>query len=245
MGSDITNFVKKMNNCLLNIKVAEAIEKNPRIILILERLSIPLGVKEHTFSSICKAYNINEKLLICLINISDNISPQILDGLSFNDIRKIIDYLSMTHNYFQNEMFPIIDRGILELLKNNPPKEIQLLSQFYKDYCNEVIEHFKYENEVAFPYILSLINNLESPQDNSIQTTIKYCVNDYKSHHDNIEEKLNDMMSLLIKFIPPQINYRVRRNMIFHLNELKRDLNNHSIIENNLLIPIVSKIEEN
>ncbi len=233
-----------MNNCLLNIKVADAIDKNPRIILILERLSIPLGVKEHTFNTICKAYGVNEKLLIYLIQISENINKEELNDFSFNDIRKIIDYLTKTHDYFQNEMFPIIDRGILELLKNNPPKEILLLSQFYKDYCNEVIEHFKYENEIAFPYIINLISKREDPNNGIDIKSIKYCVNDYKSHHDNIEEKLNDMMSLLIKFIPPQNNYRVRRNMIFHLNELKRDLNNHSIIENNLLIPLVSKIEE-
>ena len=71
----------------------------------------------------------------------------------------------------------------------------------------------------------------------------KYAVAEYQEHHNDIEEKLNDLKSLLIKYLPLKNDQSIRRNLLFRLFELEYDLNIHSQIEELILIPLVSKME--
>jgi regulator of cell morphogenesis and NO signaling len=71
----------------------------------------------------------------------------------------------------------------------------------------------------------------------------RYSVSEYKDHHNDIEEKLNDLKSLLIKYLPLKNDQPIRRKLLFSLFELEYDLNIHSQIEELILIPLVSKME--
>ena len=85
---------------------------------------------------------------------------------------------------------------------------------------------------------------------NSKQSTIhsskveEYSVKEYRLHHDDIEEKLNDLKNLLIKYLPQKNDQQIRRKLLFSLFEVEYDLNIHSQIEDTILIPLVEKMEK-
>ena len=87
-----------------------------------------------------------------------------------------------------------------------------------------------------FPYILSLI---DSKQKNANSYRIK----DFEENHSNIEEKLQDLKNIVIKYLPESASQQSRINVLNEIFKIEDDLNKHSIIENKILIPLVSKFE--
>ena len=71
-----------------------------------------------------------------------------------------------------------------------------------------------------------------------------YSVIDYREHHDDIQEKLDDVKKLLIEHLPQKADNNLRRKIIFALFDLDADLQTHSKIENEILIPQVEQFEK-
>jgi regulator of cell morphogenesis and NO signaling len=122
-------------------------------------------------------------------------------------------------------------------------EEIVLIEKFFNEYFNEVVEHLNYENQVVFPYVNNLYNQWQgNPPDDFVDS--KYSVEEYREHHDDIEEKLSDLKNLLIKYLPARNDQSARRKLLVHLFELESDLAIHSQIEDKVLIPLVSQLEK-
>ncbi|MEA1874105.1 MAG: hemerythrin domain-containing protein [Bacteroidota bacterium] len=218
-----------------NTPIANAIINHPDLIVILERLNIPLGVQECTIQGYAKQNKINPEFLLSLFNLQ--VHHLIEDNITFNkqDTEQIIDYLKSSHDYYTSEFYPIISKHINTLINHNTNSEFKMLQKFFNDYLQEVEQHFKYEDDIVFPYMRNLIQgNAE---------TSNYTVEKYKQHHDDIEAKLEDLISLLVKFLPPANDIKLRRKIIETLAKLDEDLQIHARIENEILIPLAETME--
>ena len=109
-----------------------------------------------------------------------------------------------------------------------------LLINFFSDYKNEVASHFLKEENCTFPYISALLEN-KKPSD--------YSIDDYVKEHDNIEDKLNDLINIIVKYLPEEILPDERISVWFDLVQVAADLNKHAKIENSILVPFVRIIE--
>ena len=87
-----------------------------------------------------------------------------------------------------------------------------------------------------------LVNQIQNNKEIDINND--YSVIQYKDHHDDIEEKLNDLKNLLIKYLPINQDQIVRRKLLFLLSELEFDLKIHSDIEELILIPLTMRLEK-
>ncbi len=219
--------------------VADAIMHHQELINILERLNIPLGVREMTIKEIAISNQINPDLLLSLFNLQ--VYKLIDRNLSFTakDANLIINYLKTSHQLYTCDFYPRISELINRLIEKNQQAEFKMLQHFYDEYRQEVEQHFNYENDTVFPYINQLID--DSKEDSQF---LNYCVKDYKQHHNDIEEKLKDLKSLLVKFLPPADDTQIRRKTIQILTELNADLQIHARIENEILIPLVENLEK-
>jgi len=226
----------------LHSKVADTIEANSRIIMVLERLGIYSGIYDKSIEEIAAEYQLNPNLFLTLINMQcDNFSKHYHD-LNINDIPVVINFLRHSHDYFQNEIYPTITGDIERMAAGEDRKEIKMLERFFNNYCKEVEEHFAYENNTAFPYIEELYRcKCEKRMYNGRSNP--YSVGEYKSHHNDIEDTLNDLKSLLIKFLTVSTNFHLKRNIVLNLFELDRDLRAHTKVENDILIPLVQELE--
>ena len=114
----------------------------------------------------------------------------------------------------------------------------RLIDKFYDDYDNEVNSHFKYEEEVVFPYIEAVISNRSG-------NAGAYRISKFEKNHSNINEKLNDLKNIIIKYLPEDVAMTLRYEILNDIYALESDLHRHALIENKLLIPLVEKTERN
>lgn len=219
-------------------KMSDIILNNHIMILVLERFGIELGLHDKTIEAVCKENNISTEMFLTIANLHNDISYIPVSSHSCSDIEAIIQYLKNSHQYYSHEIFPEIIKNIHLMSEYNKKPEILMVEDFFNEYKKEVDQHFNYENEIVFPYILNLFENK-----NVIDTKNDYSVAEYKEHHDDIEEKLDDLKKLLIQHLPQKNDRIIRRKILFALFNLEQDLFIHTKIENEILIPFVEKIE--
>jgi regulator of cell morphogenesis and NO signaling len=223
-----------------DMKVSDAIISNPYLLLMLGHFGIGMPLMEKTVADVCKVNNINIRLFIIFANLYNGIDSGLADTFSSELVTTIVEYLKNSHKYYE-EKFPDILSVIKQMEDVNSHKEMALVENFFNGYFDEVKEHLDYENQVVFPYITSLYEETLNPEKSSGK--IKYSVSEYRDHHNDIEGKLNDLKSLLIRYLPEGNDTIIRRKLLFSLIELEYDLNIHSRIEDLILIPLVSRME--
>lgn len=222
-----------------NMKVADLIATDNTLISILQRLGIRLGFGESTIKEICTRYNISANLFIEICNIYSfrHYSPQV-EKLTESDIKSITTYLRASHKYYSEICFPAIHNGVHKLVKELNEVSHRLIDKFYDDYDNEVNNHFKYEEEIVFPYIEDMVARLSGKNNG------KYSIRKFEENHSNISEKLNDLKNIIIKYIPEEHSSPQRFELLNDIFAVENDLRKHSLIEDKLLIPLVEIMEK-
>jgi len=218
--------------------MSDIILNNHFSILILERFGIELGIQDKTIETVCNENNISIEVFLTIVNLQNNIFYVPKFPFDYLEIKAIIQYLKSSHQYYSDEILPDIIKNIHSMSEYSQKPEMLMLEKFFNEYKKEVDQHFNYENETVFPYILNLFKN-----NKLINSENDYSVSEYIEHHDDIEEKLDDLKKLLIQYLPQKSNYIIRRKILFSLFNLEQDLVKHTKIENDILIPLVEKME--
>jgi regulator of cell morphogenesis and NO signaling len=217
----------------------ELINENPSLLLLMEHFDMDYCVNEKTVQQICSEYNISLSLFLIIGNLYNGFYPNKEEINMVEDLAGIIKFLKNSHNFYKNDKYPEIKRYLATLKDNQNTKDIQLIEEFFNSYFKEVIEHLDYEDKTAFPYFYQLIQFQNRKSDNN------FSANEYREHHTDIETKLNDLKNLLLNHIALKGNLTIRRKFLSSLLELEFDLQIHSIVEEKVLLPLVSKIENN
>jgi regulator of cell morphogenesis and NO signaling len=125
-------------------------------------------------------------------------------------------------------------------------KNVKLLNDFFKGYKNELKKHLDREDQSIFPYIISLENALleKSYNPDLIDTIKNDPIENYELSHDNVELKLSDLKNLIIRYLPPVLCKELCQRLLTELFRLESDLENHSRIEDKVLIPRVKILEQ-
>lgn len=217
-------------------KMAEIIT-DYSLLTIIDRLNIKLGFGDASIDEICHRHNLSTDLflMICRVYSIDGFMPDI-NGLTNSDIPKLIGYLQRTHKYWIESFFPNLHTNIHTMLESCDERSAKILNKFYDDYDDEVQKHLDYEENTVFPYIMSLGEGKKNIAN-------KFRIKDFEENHSNIEEKLHDLKNIVIKYLPENASQLSRINVLNEIFKIENDLNKHSIIENKILIPLVSKYE--
>lgn len=218
-------------------KLADIISSDSNLLSILQRLEIKLGFGDATVEEVCNRYRLSTDLflIICNIYTFNDYVPQI-DNLHNSDIVHITNYLRVSHSYYKNVCFPEIHNKIHLLVKELDELSRKLIDKFYDDYDNEVINHFKYEESLVFPYIDSLLVHNDVDKEFQIAR--------FEDNHSNIGEKLNDLKNIIMKYLPSEYSSALNFEILKDIDALESDLQKHSLIENRILVPLVEKLEK-
>jgi regulator of cell morphogenesis and NO signaling len=217
--------------------MADLIFENPGLLLVLEHFGIDLPLEDKSVEELCNETHIHPDLFIPLCNLYNGFSLHRLPSLSGQDLHHLIRFLKNSHRYYKEEKFPQVSTMILQLEGSIPMHIFSLLKQFYQEYYEEVIEHLDYEDKVAFPYFDALAGSTE------MQGNFQFSVQEYQEHHSDIEYKLSQLKQLLVKHLKLGASHLQRRKLIIALIELDFHLKIHSCIEDELLTPLIARIE--
>ncbi len=251
MQNNYINFVENKEETKMDLscktfiksdmKVYDLIEENHTLLLMLQHFEIDFRVDDLTVRQICTNKGISEKLFISVANLYNGFKPKENPIQDINDVMHVIKFLRNSHIYYREDKYPEISDYIHQLQERYPGKELVLLEQFFNEYFAEVIEHLAYEDNVAFPYFVKLINDR---QENQLYLDTEYSAREYSDHHTDIELKLKDLKSLLLKHISISSDLTLKRKLLTSLFELEYDLYIHSLIEENILIPFGYNMEK-
>jgi len=219
------------------MKISDIVRENPSILLVLEHFGIDDVLKDKTVSRLCSEYDIEELLFIAVCNLYNGFNVGDTSELKPLSIPVIIKFLNNSHHYYLNEKYPEITDYIRKLNASGQLKEMQLVDAFFNEYFEEVMEHLDYEEKTAFPYFTGLFEKRQS------STRDKFSATHYQNHHSDIESKLEDLKNLLLQHIQIKNQGVVKRKLLSSLFELEFDLKIHSLIEEQILIPLVLSIE--
>ena len=227
---------KKKTPYSKDAKFAELLTEDRRLLQLLPRFGIGLGFGDRNVEQVCQINHVNTDLflMICEIYSVSGYKPE-KQELQHIDMGDLLSYLKASHLYYLDERFPHIEEHLQRIIDACGQKYGPMLSHFYDDYKQEVMRHIKYyEEEVVFPYIEALLNG---------KRTDSYKIDEFEHNHTNIQDTLDDMMNILLKYLPGDILPKERIEISYDIMELSDDLNRHSLIEERILIPCVESLE--
>jgi regulator of cell morphogenesis and NO signaling len=218
-----------------NTKMAELVISNPTLMLTLSRFGIELGFGDQNVKEVCEKAKVSPSFFLLICNIYSN--PEFIpskDDIKSVEANAILAYLSESHKYYLKERLPHIESHLKRIVEACPTRFGNTINRFFNEYKDEVENHFKYEEEVVFPYIKSLCNNALNPN---------FSIREFESNHSNIEDKLNDLMNILIKYLPANIFPKERIEISLDIMEVTSDLSCHTLVEERVLVPFVEMME--
>lgn len=218
-----------------NTKMAELVISNPKLLLTLSRFGIELGFGDHSVKEVCEKANVSPSffLLICNLYSNPDFVPSQEDIKSV-ETQTILSYLLESHKYYLEERLPHIELHLKRIIEACPKKFGNTINRFFSEYKEEVLNHFKYEEDTVFPYINMLCNKISKPN---------FTISEFKSNHSNIDDKLNDLMNILIKYLPADIFPKERIEISLDIMEVTSDLSCHTLVEERVLVPFVEMME--
>ena len=231
-------MVKKNEIIHEDMKMSDLIYNYHHLLLVIERFGIKLGVMNKTIDEICTEQQVNTNAFVSILNLHLNPSHPTTLNFSVSELKCIVNYLVKSHEYYSQEVFPEIIKNIHLMSTTSQKPELLMVENFFNDYKKEVDQHFDYENQIVFPHILKLIGDSEISK-----KEIDYSVGDYKEHHEDIQEKLDDLTKLLIEHLTQKTNNPYRRKILILIFDLDNDLHVHSKVENEILIPQSENLE--
>ena len=181
------------------MKAADLISADWRLLSIFERLDIKLGFGEATIDEICSRYNLSTELFLMICNIySFNSYRPKAEKLKKEDLPHILSYLRASHKHYMNNWFPRLHNNIHTMMEEYEDTNSYVLNKFFDDYDTEVKKHFEYEEFSVFPYIESLLDG---------SSEAVYKISNFEDNHTNVEEKLNDLKNIIIKYLPGTLHF--------------------------------------
>lgn len=231
-----------------NMPMCQAVLEHHQLLPLLPRFNIKLGFGEKSVEEVCRLNEVNTDFFLEIANayLNGDYIPQ--TDLSLFPLGSVVAYLTSTHDYYLDIALPKIENKICRLLEgsNLSEKERGLVSGFFNDYRKEFLDHISREEESVLPYILELEKQSlkEEPDSDFFHSLQNYTIKEFAQEHDRLENSLENLSKLIIKYLPPFDDFDLCHQVLTDLSDLVRDLIDHAHMEDKVLIPNVIELEQ-
>jgi regulator of cell morphogenesis and NO signaling len=123
---------------------------------------------------------------------------------------------------------------------------VELVSNFFNDYRQDVMTHISREENEILPYILELEQQSlkEYPDPAFLEQLEGYSISEFAQTHERLEYSLENLSKLIVKYLPPFRDQELCIQVLRELAELVNDLVDHADMEDKILIPRVAELEQ-
>lgn len=211
----------------------DLIRDNYSLLQGLNAFGIRLGFGDKSVREVCQEQNVDCHTFLVVVNyIINGCSPKSEDhDLS---VSTLLAYLRASHMYYLDYQLPTIRTELEQSL--NPNDNLGgLILRMYDDYAQAIRQHMKYEEKTLFPYVEALLRG---------EAKNNYNVEAFSKHHNEITEKLQELKSVIIKYLPDDgLTNNKLTATLYDLYNNEEWLNNHSQVEDNIFIPAIRTLE--
>ncbi|MCE1165249.1 MAG: hemerythrin domain-containing protein [Bacteroidetes bacterium] len=217
-------------------KLSDVILGNLNLLAVLSCFDIRPGTKEMTIGQVCGQKGIDAGFLLAILNTYtfDDYFPRIEDI----DASKLIEYLKRTHRYYAEVTLPGIDSLIQKLIRNLPSEKTpRHIEKYFNVYRKEITKHMKFEEKFLFPVLKDLMAGKRKNR-----AELKEFFGKLDNDHTNVEEKLKDLKTILVRYIPAKADEHTVFELLYTLSVFDKDHFNHSSFEDKILIPKLKQL---
>ncbi len=198
----------------------------------------------YTLSDLGKLNKISPSLLVLiLLKFEKETKKEAEDDSSEFEgftINEILSYVEITHLFYQNERMKRVERIIFNLEKEigGSNSFTDLLYQSYIEFRQFLFHHLSQEEEILFPYAKSLIElatNIYNDEYTFLKSKLPECF--LHTHTKETEFNLFRIFTLVPSQFYQMETTEELMNLEMELKSFKVDLDVHSWIEEEVLIP--------
>lgn len=227
--------MKLCSNYKATDHMCDVICDEPSLLQMMSRFGMPLGFGEQTVSQVCEAHEVDTTTFLTVANFIKNGAKGAAEQIADLSVTCLTDYLKQAHTYFLDFQLPSIRRKLLEAIDCSQGNEVSyLILKFFDEYMGEVRKHMQYENRKVFTYVDNLLKGHRDPN---------YSIKQFARGHGNIDEKLQELKNIIIKYYTPTDKAELLNNVLFNLFTCENDLRVHCEVEENLFVPAVEILE--
>lgn len=216
-------------------KLCDVIAKDYRLLQVMSRFGISLGFGEKTIGEVCRLCGVDTETFIKVINYVKNGAENVKQDVGEVSVAALLDYLKKTHRYYLDYLLPSIRFHLLNAIDCSVKNEVAfLVLKFFDEYVDEVRHHMDYEDNAVFSYVEKLLSG--EPIDIEGGHLLS-------SNHASIEDKLNELKNLFLKYYPQQENNEKLNSVIISIYQAEEELCIHCRVEDNIFSPAVRMLE--
>ena len=227
----------KLNNPIFTpqTKLAEALDRDPYLLDVLDRLGIRLGFGESTLEEAAERAGLDPETtcLICNVYTFEDYQPD-PETLLRGRITDVVKYIRHSHDSYLTSELVWLEQSIAKLISPFSDKQKKVIWRFFNEYKAELEKHFAFEEEEVLPYIQDLLFGRD---------TKGFTISQFADNHSNIDEKLGDLKNLVMKTLPETGDDALRGQVLRFLFRLQHDLECHTLVEDRILTPMAWYIE--
>lgn len=222
--------------------IRQLIEENPSRALMLEDLGVDyrlLGDK--TLEHVCDELNLD---YVLLQNKLASVGGLVY-SIDFNlvSIPFLIEYLINTHHDYAKAKLPAIRKVIATMAREDETH--RELEKTFRKFSNQMRKHIILEEEVVFPFILSLQQLTENfDKDGAASLLSKYSTEILCHNHEHDEDEMHELRTLTGNFRSKKTDSLSYRIVMHELLQLQFDMEQHAKIEENVLFKKAGQMEE-
>ena len=213
-------------------RLCDAILHDTSLIPVVARFGITLGMGEKSIATICLEHNLDADFFVTILNtyINEDFFPE--KRLQSFCIENIIDYLTKTNLYYRRFQLPNIERHFARWveLSNSAENNMALVYQYFGTVRHELQARLDSDANDWFPRLRERVKT----HGESIQIEASHPL----VATDTVEEKLNDLLSLIVKHLTGDYDINLCHAVIFALTSLRDDIRQHNRIRNRILRPV-------
>ena len=212
------------------MKMAELIAVSPSLPGVLTRMGIPFGFGDETVEEVCRRNGTDPEtfLLICSVYTGDGSLPA-KERIRKADLKDVLKYLRRSHAYYMEVAMKEITAALVALTEPCDERHRNIIRKFFNEYKEELFKHLEYEESIVFPQAEAALHNGRPTPD------------DYEENHSHVEEKLEDLKNLVMKYMPPVCGQHDIYRALTCIFSLQEDLSRHILVEDGILVPIVNR----
>ncbi len=216
-------------------RLSDLITAHPSLLTLLTRLGISLGFGDRSIADVCVASGVDTDffLLICNVYTFNNYIPSTATILG-TDMAGLVPYLEKSHKYYVDKRLPHIERHLDAISQQLGGRIGHVFIGFFKEYKQEVETHFLHEERDVFPHIEALMTG---------EHDTSYKIREFLHSHSDIEGKLDDLLNIVFKYLPPQVDDDNVLDVVYDILRLREDLKKHTFIEEKIMVPLVQHLE--
>jgi regulator of cell morphogenesis and NO signaling len=212
------------------MKMAELMNISPCLPGVLTRMGIPFGFGDETVEEVCRRQDIDPEtfLLICSVHASDGGLPP-KERIRKADLRDVLKYLRRSHTYYMEVAMKELTDALVALTEPCGERHKSTIRRFFNEYKDELFKHLEYEEETVFPQAEAALHHGN------------FASGDYEENHSHVEEKLEDLKNLIMKYMPSVCGQQEIFRALTCIFTLQEDLAKHILVEDGILVPIVNR----